>query len=316
MKHIKGMRLFDWIDSGVGISVLCIVLVVLNLGIFPREAVACSCGYPSGGWTVPENGLLPSNARGIVGWYQAGVFEEEDDIDGLYKTVTVWEIPSYGEPQPVPVKIELLGAGPESLGKVEKYSLYRSYLVTPRGFEGGKRYRVTFQPLRHSPWDFHRAMPPKEAEVEVSFEPVETGSSRLKVTGNDQGGISVAAGMSCSTGIQAHSLTMDLELPLEARRWDGVLHYLTFVDGEPWTEARSACQFIAPGRSWVELGTDKIYTKCRSEDSEVRSWAQDGLSAGSREVQMIAWLPGTDLLFSASRTVELGCKTVTKPEAL
>ncbi len=89
-------------------------------------------------------------------------------------------------------------------------------------------------------------------------------------------------------------------------RWRDQLLYRTLVDGKRWREASTMCARVQlRPRTWADTGNDVLYSRCPDEDP----WnVYFGLDPEPHEVQMQAFLPGTDIaLETETLTVDLSC---------
>ena len=128
----------------------------------------------------------------------------------------------------------------------------------------------------------------------------------LALTEQAAGSLEVAtASGSCSTSIEATHATIELPLAPEARPWEDVFLYETWVDGERWFASASLPYGPELGASWVGRGTDRLYALCASDDPSV----SPGLAEGVHTVEMRATLPGTEVaLASTALMLELRCE--------
>jgi uncharacterized protein (TIGR03382 family) len=109
---------------------------------------------------------------------------------------------------------------------------------------------------------------------------------------------------SCSIGIEADQVLVDLALAPSAMPWRDVLMFETLVDGQSWRPSAAINGSVAPGTSWQGRGTDRVYATCSSPDPN----ASPGLAVGPHEVTMRATLPGTTTPVTAtSVAVALTC---------
>ena len=110
----------------------------------------------------------------------------------------------------------------------------------------------------------------------------------------------------CSTEVETAMLGISLYLPPVYERWQGALHYSVLIDDERlWRPSRSSCHRTPPGMSWVGKGNELVYTWCRGAGYE--GYPDLYLDPGRHNIEIKAWLPGTDVVIAASTELELGC---------
>ena len=96
-------------------------------------------------------------------------------------------------------------------------------------------------------------------------------------------------------------------LPPGAHAWRDQLLYRTIVDGDPWQPTSSVCSRVEPGRSWDDVGTDRVFTSCRTHDNRGHD-ETPAPTQSRRTVVMEAYLPGTDIVLTTPlQYVDLDC---------
>jgi hypothetical protein len=176
-------------------------------------------------------------------------------------------------------------------------------LISPKqGFASGSRYRFTY--FRKGSGRIQRG--PQVIEVRIGSQKMTVRSVMppLHVGEPSFRQIAVAAGRSCSRMIQAVTRDIELKLPEDLSIWKDALLYSLRVDGVPWRPTDNLCKSVPPGRSWMATGTDMLYGTCGSSSSIVR---EDGISPGTHQIEMTAWLPGTSVKYVSAANVAMSC---------
>ena len=124
----------------------------------------------------------------------------------------------------------------------------------------------------------------------------------LKIGEPTTGALAVAKGGSCSESVTAAQLPIEMDLPEAMRAFRDQLYFETIIDGtERWGPSSSICYPIVPGASWRGKGVALLFCACTPFSSQ-------GLATGRHTVEMLASLPGTDVLAVTSKVeVELKC---------
>jgi hypothetical protein len=284
------------------VGLLCAVFLA------PKRSAACSCVYIKDWGFVSDEGLIPSNSRGLLWW---GEFEGSTGTD---QSPPVQIATASGEPLPVEYELVTKDQSRKSL-----------WLFRPRdGFKIGQSYVFT---------------------TRRTFEYIGTGEEqRVSVTVSDQAAVSpagpvalkigepiidalqIAVGVSCSMRVNAAQLPIEMDLPKAMRAFRDYLYFETIIDGtNRWFASANLCAPKVPGASWRGKGVDLLFSTCgdtqlsltsREEGSGIEEFLADlaersereGLAAGRHTVEMRASLPGTDVLAVTSKVeVELRC---------
>jgi len=164
--------------------------------------------------------------------------------------------------------------------------------INPSGLEAGATYVLE---TTHT-----RSVQDEEIPIEITFQtgdrvdlPEELGTLRL--LDNSARTITVSNGGSCSWDVEVPVAEIELDLHESAQPWADAFAYETYVDGEPWRPAESSAGFsFAFGQSWVGRRKDRLFAACDEWISE-----DDVLLPGVHEVQMRAYLPGTDIIWES-----------------
>ena len=230
---------------------------------------------------MKDGAVLPANAAGVPasGWNR-----REPDWDRLATFFSVYDL---ADPtRPVPFKLR--HSEPDSNNPI--------FLIRPEGFAPDKFYRLVYlHPDDETHWADsvevqvgHAALP---ADLGLGLETRETWGSY-------------------SHGeIAQHEIHWKVNLPPELERFRDTLFYFSYVDGKRWTSGHPERPFdcIGPGfgRSDSGVGQDVFYTRCRKDVF----WTprRDGVTPGERRLEMVAWLPGTEIRYRVTRDVELRC---------
>lgn len=242
------------------------------LGLLPAAALACSCLGPAPLGLLGKDGALPANSWGVV-----------------------WDNQSRSQDNPqtlAPVKI--IGPGGKAL-KVESKPVspesgVKLVLLRPAGgFKLGQQYRFEGVSGRK---EAQRITVSRSATALVKHQAV----LELKVGALKRQDITVLTRYgSCSATVPANVVPIELSLPAAALPFKDQLYYQTLVDGQPWKPLRSLCSQSVPGVSWLgERGKDQLFSTCASG-------AEEGLKPGLHSVEMLASLPGTELVYKSKK---------------
>lgn len=308
------------------------LLVMIGGGV---PAAGCSCGVESGGrFLVPAQAEVPANAAGVP-WF--GALDVPSSRVGAAPegTFRVRELSGNGAAAAA-ARVEVLRQGPlpttwHGRGVIA--------LVSPAGgFRPGARYELEYLPLSLPLEQSWRQGKPHRVEVTVSRESLAPREAGTEVAVVDHGvaplEVSTLQG-SCSLGVIAHQIGVELRLPPELEQWRSALLFATRVDGEDWRPANSYCEIVPPGRSWRGTGADLAFTACRpapldspepdpampgahfeyeeSLDPRTAPAPELNLPEGDRLVEMTGWLPGTDVVLRGSARIRLGCPPAGEP---
>ena len=107
-------------------------------------------------------------------------------------------------------------------------------------------------------------------------------------------------GGSCSRTLSAAMVKTNAQLPSQDQVWASQLLYQTqFNNHSNWKGRSSLCRRYPEGRSWTELGTDKIYRLCDQHSRHLPD---------TQTMSMRAILPGTDIVLQTLQVkVDLNC---------
>ena len=117
----------------------------------------------------------------------------------------------------------------------------------------------------------------------------------------------VAAGVSCSDGLEVSQVKVESKLAKDAQRWREQMLYHTIVDGEiNWVAFESLCETIPPGRSWEAVGHDRIFAACRKLSG--LHYVKYDLAPARHTLKMQAFLPATGVVLETDvKLVDLHC---------
>jgi hypothetical protein len=278
------------------VSFLSLVLLA------PERSTACSCvcDYPTWGF-VSEGGLIPSNSPGLLWW---GVFER---VNGTDQALPVQIAGASGEP--LSVEHELVSPRRRRIPWM-RYQPPSLWLFRPRdGFKIGKSYVFTTRQICKTFPGSEITLGEQEQRITVTVSDQAAvspaGPVALKVGEQITNALAVAAGVSCSEGVTAAQLPIEMDLPEAMRAFRDQLYFETIVDGtRGWYPAANICSHILPGASWQGKGVDLLFSVC----GDTPDLAYEGLAAGRHTVEMRASLPGTNVLAATSKVeIELRC---------
>ncbi len=302
-----------------------LVLVAATLPLLAGgvPAAGCSCGrLPGGSFLVPARVELPANARGLP-WF--------GDLSGSVPTGTFSAFRLDGKQKvPVEVQSEVLRRGPLPVTDGDGWLV----LVRPEGgFRPGATYQIEY---RRPPSARTEVIgeEPQRVRVKVAREPLTRQRLEAGLKAEDRGHKALdvrALGGSCSTRVLAHQVGLELRLPARLTQWKKAMLFATLVDGSPWQPADSLCNPTPPGRSWASLGSDLAFAACGPDpgllaqeelDPEERAFLMqtmgspdNSLASGDHQVEMIAWLPGTDVVLRATAPIRLRCSAAPRTKS-
>jgi hypothetical protein len=237
----------------------------------PSQARACRCSVPEHGFVVPEGGVLPANAAGLP-WH--GWPRSVENFEVVEITPTA-ELPRTAKIHPVSRDRSVPGrwASTVVVGLEEGLQPGASYRFGVRATEGGI---VTGQQ--------------QQAVVRVSETAlVAPEASPLLLGALEQSKTTIATGGRCSASRETARREVSLLLPDLSEEARNSLFYLTLVDGKPWREQSSTCKPPVPGETWKGRARDLLFTLCPE-------LPRRGLASGTHSIQMLALLPGTDIV--------------------
>lgn len=265
-----------------------IVLLAISPYLSLTPALACSCAPTlEVGFVGQETSRLPANAEGIA-WYVSEWAKDRrgESVSDDRLTLEIFEGGTFYE----------LAA---HISRAEDFSTpkgdFQIYLIAPgEGLTPGATYRVTDNLGTMARGErVERRMivtiDPEILSTHTAFT-LDIGPPNHKI-------IHLAAGMSCSSVHEVSEVWITSRLSGVAHGWRDQLLYRTIVDGEPWQPSSSLCSRVEPGRSWDDVGTDRIFTFCRAHDSR-RDDAAPVARQSRRTVVMEARLPGTDIVLT------------------
>jgi len=268
---------------------LLLSLLVLAAAVLSSTppARACRCHLPNRGFVVPGGYELPANAFGLAweGWPRSA------------KDFEIVEVTSDGE---VPQVVKTRSAGRRAGLDRDRTGWNIVVVGVEGGLRPGARYRFRARP--EGGGVVHAERP--EAEVTVA----EAGlvlpeQARLALGPLEHTTTVIASGGSCSRKAETARCGVMMELPGVSAAAKESLFYVTLVDGRPWKAKSSICRRPAPGRSWQGIAEDLVFQVCPESE-------RSGVKAGARTIQMVALLPGTEVVLRSEEvSVDFACKT-------
>jgi hypothetical protein len=268
---------------------LAIISLVFVLITSADPARACSCaGFQDWGFTHPDDGALPKNARGLLWWGRS------DPAKLATESPAKLRIQDLAEGRDLEVESEQIGEAGLPL-----------WMVRPRGgLEVGKSYRFIF---RREIDPYSGGMDEQRVEVNVvDTELVRPSETKIALGKRKVAPLTVAAFVSCYADVDAAQVSVTWEFPEDLQQFAGHLYYETLVDGRPWRASRSLCSPPAPGMSWQGPGKELLYSLC----GDPKGAANRALEAGPHRLSMRATLPGSSIeIVSPEVDLNLVCKT-------
>ena len=196
--------------------------------------------------------------------------------------------------------VEILEAGefrhlPVKITPVEEFFNFGHglFVVAPvgTGLKPGATYRFAMERTLGSD------LAHKQLIVEIDHETLsEESEFTLDVGPVTEDSISVSAGGLCSKALDVSQVRIRGSLARDVERWREQLLFRTIVDdGILWNPTSSLCQNILPGRSWEEVGHDRIFGPCPGQTSGLFI-VSHVLKQGAHTMMMQAFLPGTGVV--------------------
>lgn len=277
---------------------MSIILAAICLCLSSTHALACSCiRLPEVGFVGHETSRLPANAAGIA-WY-----------------VSKWAKDRRGEPVTDDrFTLEIFEGGTfyelaAHVRQIDDFSMpsgdFLIYLIAPgEGLTPGATYRVTDSLATMVRGDRveRRMIVTMDQEVlsaDTAFT-LDIGPANRKL-------IHLAAAASCSSMHEVSEAWITSRLPPVAHAWRDQFLYRTVVDGNPWQPRSSICSRVEPGRSWDDVGSDRIFAYCGASGN--RRYDETPAATQSRRTAVMeAYLPGTDIVLTTPlKYVDLDC---------
>ncbi len=285
-------------------SVLVSALAALT-AFGAEESRSCSCVESDYGFLLADSTEVPSNLGGVP-WY--GPPDGTPDTflrQGLEFSV---ERRDGAEWNRVAFNVRYLEVSPVgSLRSPYESSRGSLWLVEPeQGFTPGLEYRFRYRAS---------SLTQREnivVHVAVSSLTPFRGELRLGSSESRVGplGVSSPNGM-CAAGISAARSDLEFQLPAAWAPFRQSLLFATRVDDQFWRPAAGMCKLVPPGLSWCGAAHDRVYTDCGATDGiiykAIFSEASVKLDPGLHRVEMVAWLPGTNLEIREHAVVDLEC---------
>ena len=278
------MRELTLLPSPPAVLLLVLAAAVLST---PPPARACRCQLPDRGFVVPAGNELPANAFGLA-W--EGSPRRAEDFE-------IVEVTSEGE---VPQVAKTRAAGAMAGLKRHQTGWNVRVVGVEGGLRPGARYRFRSRPEGGVVGSGERS----EAEFTVAeAELVLPKQAVLALGPLEHAPTVIAAGGSCSRKAETARRGVIMELPGVSEAAKQALFYLTLVDGRGWTPTSSICKRPDLGRSWKGIAEDLVFQMCPES-------RHHGVKAGARTIQMVALLPGTEVVLRSEEvSVDFACQT-------
>ena len=269
-------------------SLASVAVLVAALWMFAPLVHACSCSFPTDwGFIGAGSGRLPANAAGVA-WFTPEEIRDNEDLAARFTA----EIRKASEFRLLPVKVS----------PVEDFP--GIYVIAPEGegLKPGATYRFTVD--KADPYGRGH----KQALVAIDHQVLSTKTELILDIGPITTEIiGVAAGVSCSDGLEVSQVKVEGKLAKDAQHWREQMLYRTIVDGEiNWMAHRSLCETIPPGRSWEGVGYDRIFAPCRKLSG--LHYVKYNLAPARHTLKIQAFLPGTGVVLKTDvKLVDLRC---------
>ena len=272
-------------------ALLSMAAMIVALCLPPPPAHACSCGFVEDwGFYGAQESRLPANAAGVAWYAPTARHEPEEHTEEILRKRFIVEIREKGTFRPLPVWVRpvkgfrgIYVVGPEGEG-LKAGVIYR-FTVDEADPDGGGHRQVVVTVDRESL--------SADTALDLDVGPVTNEF------------IGVAAGGSCSDGLYVSQVSIEATLAANARQWHEHLLFRTIVDDESeWHARHTLCEPVPPGRSWEEIGRDRVFAPCQE------TWNHYilELEPGQHALKMQAFLPGTDIVLETPvRSVRLSC---------
>ena len=278
-----------------------VMAAIFAVSLGYQKSLACSCPVYDYGFLVPDDADLPANSVGVPWW----------SMDQTVPTKSDFRVERLDLEQIVSIDFEVRVLKDRCKNNNYPYPYDYFVLVTPKdGFVPGATYRFTCRERHRLPPRARKHLGDRRVvEVTISQQHLEPGFGEAVVeVGNrkyDRLTVLTRSG-SCSTEIEAAMVEISLLLPPEIEGWRNALLYTVIIDGETtWRPSKSLCSYVPPGMSWIGKGEELLYSWCR--ESNLFPAPDINVEPGRHKIEFNAWLPGTDLVISASREIELDC---------
>ena len=268
---------------------LSLLLVLVSALAESRPADACSAPLCWPGGFVPGDGTtIPQNAPGLY-WRPVRNLSTGTAPDPASVTLTTLADPSTA----LPFTATALPGGDYVIVPDQPLVEGTTYVLEDLATCGGAPGpRVTFTAGPSAP-------------LPTSLGTVSTDPHGLR------GELEVAtASGSCSTTIDAVSMSISLLPSTDAAPWMSLLLFETVVDDQPW-KIQSSINFPPPpGGSWRGRGRDLVFRTCTPNLDA----SYPGMAPGGHPVAFRASLPNMQPISTPDLNVELMCDSITDPD--
>lgn len=278
-----------------------IVIATVAIALDYKVSVACQCAVHDYGFLVPHHVELPANSVGVPWW----------SMDQTVPTNSDFSVERLDSEGIVSVDFELRVLQDPFKNNDYPYPYDQFVLVAPvNGFVPGAVYRFTCKRRHQLPIKAKEHMADRQlVEVTIShrdFAP-NPGKASVEVGKLKYGRLTVSTtGGMCSTEIATAMTRISLLLPRDLEVWRNALLYTVIVDGKTmWHPSKSLCDPVPPGMSWIGKGEDLVFSWCQEDGFEAPPIVN--IESGRRRIEFNAWLPGTGLIVSGSKEIELNC---------
>jgi hypothetical protein len=285
-------------------TVVAMLAVSLGWSLASR-ALACSCMLQVHGFLLSDSTEVPSNIGGIPCWVVEARIHDHRLVGYFPPPADSFRVEQLRAAEwiPVPFVMEHLEDSP--VGSRPSSGPGFMCLLTPKGgFAAGGTYRFTC----------HGANPRfrQSVRIHVAAESLSVDSLRGTVHFGEpkRGSLKVRSlGGECTTTINAVQREIRFELPSGMRRFGDALLFAVRTDGDGlWQPTADLCDLVPPGLSWRGRGIDLLYADCSTPFIAGGRSEEPHLRPGTHEIEMVAWLPGTRILWTARADVELECR--------
>lgn len=292
-------------------SLITCLMLLSSLG--SAASLPDPCDWPDRGFLVQGNHEVPANAVGVV-W--AGTLATSGGIESLPGVDHFKFYRAYGKSWVAcPFRLEHINHRFR-----DPSSTCDMVLVVPaQGLDSGARYRVGFTARDGRPLiPLGESSPVANHEIEFTVstdsllvtEAMRQAVHDLEIDNSVSRGIEISDSLNGTERFEV--LYRDIAMPTipELDRWGESLLYVTTVSPSTlhfyraWHPRSTVCGIVPPGRSWIGLGRDRIFTIIGEVPFETSPMYN--LDPGMYRIRLHAYLPGTRQSLTSFGQARLG----------